>query len=253
FADVQGASDSAASTLALADVFLAVAPWWAVLLLAGLAAQGAMLRALVRDHVGGWVAGLQMGLDELRLFVTNVAVYVVVSSISLIIGAAGVAVFARALAGLGDTAVTFGVVVTVLIASLLALFVAVRLSPAAAATIGERRIVVLSAWSVSRECFWSLAASYGVFALVAALVLAALSGVAALAGQAFGTPFSVAALTGGEADSLEALFGGAPVRVYLGVASVCHLCMAAAQIGVGAYTFRMGGRGAGFASAVEPV
>ena len=231
----------------MSQLLAVIGPFLAFLVV-GLATRGAILRALVRDHVGGWLAGLAFGPDEFRLLISMVLAWFAALAVFAGVGGLGGAAFALApsLAGLDEGIASLGQSASMAIGIVLAVFIAVRLTPAPAATIGERKVVVLRAWSVSELCFWELALSFILFAVIGVIGMSGLVVIVWLLGVDLVTP------SGGLFDITGWLALVAATPTLVAVLSVGALCVSAAQAGVGAYAFRVVGREAGFVSATEP-
>jgi hypothetical protein len=221
-----------------------------LLLIVWALAQGAIVRGLVHDRREGVIAGLTLGGDELRI--------VLVTLVSML------AVFGAGCAGLLVVAIVSGVLGLVLptAAGALAmlgavgagvgmLLVATRLAAAPAASVGERRAIVLGSWRLTRGRMWGLLGANVilVFMMLAAfLVLRIVSAVLA--------PDAAALLAGMTAVSALEDPGGAFAApgfialVFLG--ALFDTLAMAGFAGVGAYAYRWLGAAAGFTNAPPP-
>ncbi|MBA4800753.1 MAG: hypothetical protein H2040_02720 [Euryhalocaulis sp.] len=135
----------------------------------------AILRPLTRDQCSqsrGFL-GLKIGMDELRLFVLAlllmalfVMVYLFLFTVGVILGLF-VGLMGHALDGPSNLTVAF--IFTIPFISLFAfLYLAIRLSPAFAATIGEQRFVIFEAFNMTRGRFWGI---FGAYALAYLMVI----------------------------------------------------------------------------------
>lgn len=149
------------------EVFAAVAPWAALSGIIGLvvfaAFEAACLRWMVRNEPGG-ALGVSFGPDTWRVF----AIYWMWLALGLvvIVGVIAFYVALRALAGVHQALQ----LVTMLIGALAPLgligfviWACVRLSPAAAATVANRKLTFFGASGFTRGAFWPL---LGAFVLV---------------------------------------------------------------------------------------
>jgi hypothetical protein len=219
-------------------------------ILVGLAAQGAILRDLVRDRREGWVMGVQLGADELRLFVVGLVVAVIVLA-AYFFGAIAIALVAVILGFIHPVvAGIFGVLA--FIAGLLGLdLLGTLLSAAAPASIGERKFVVFGSWRITRSRMWGLLGAYVVLffiAIVAGVIAFVLTSV--LAPQATALTQGMTAVTD-VADAGAAFRSPGYILVML-VNSVVNVLLIALWSGVGAYAYRMLGANAGYANAFPP-
>ena len=138
--------------------------------------EAACLRWLVRGESGGGFMGLKAGSDTWRVF----AIYWLWALLLLAIMLAIVLLYVglRALGSIGGAAQLAAMILgglAPLAALALWLFVAVRLAPAAAASIGRRRFVFFGAWRVTRGHLWALLGSF-VIVIVGYLVVALIAG-----------------------------------------------------------------------------
>ena len=136
----------------------AIAGCLAILLYA--AFEAACLRWLVRGETGGPM-GLSLGADTWRVLLTYLvwlglafAAVCVVAVFYVAINALG-----RAVPALSFLTVMIGALAPLAIIAGM-IFFGVRLSPAAAASIRERRFAFFSAWSATRGHFWELLGAF---------------------------------------------------------------------------------------------
>lgn len=162
------------------ETILAIAPVGAVAGIIGwilLAAfEAACLRWMVRGEQGGGVFGLNAGADTWRIF----GLYWVWLGLGLL-SVCGVVLFYVALRFFGSLhpiAQTVGIIIGVLAPlafAALAIFFAVRLSPAAANTIGRKSFSFFGVWPLTRGKFWNLLGGF-VIAVVGYLVVQTIVG-----------------------------------------------------------------------------
>ena len=154
------------------DMILAVAPWYGVYILATLAwmavYEAACLRWMVRGETGG-VLGLSLNGDTARVFVTYVLWFALWIGFCVAVGA-----FYGVLIGVNGAVPALRIVMMVLgaIAPLgliaLLLWVATRLSPAAAMSVARGKFAFFSAWGATRGRFWDLLGAF--FVILAAYI-----------------------------------------------------------------------------------
>lgn len=154
-------------------MFLAVAPWYGGYILVTLlwmsVYEAACLRWMVRGETGG-VLGLSFNGDTLRVFFT----YLMWFALSIVFCVA-VGLFYGALIALNAAAPALRILMMVLgaLAPLgliaLSLWVATRLSPAAAASVARQKFAFFGAWGVTRGRFWDL---LGAFFIILAIYIA---------------------------------------------------------------------------------
>ena len=183
----------------------------AIQLVAGIVIQGALLRLLARGEVRG-ARAIALGADELRLALVNViafgagfGAFFVASLIGGALDVAGAAAFGAAI---------------VLLGPVVSAWIGLRLSPAAACTVGDQAAVVTGAWRISQGATLFLALSY-VITLSAGLFIYL------LALMVLGAPLSILGTAG-----MIIMF------VILGAFSVCW---SSVWVGIGAYLYRMRG------------
>lgn len=127
---------------------------------------GALNRSLVFGQSEGWVLGLKLGMDEVRVFVVTIVGYIL--AILPYVGCALLGVLLAtalaAAAGMGENpaaAAAFLLVVPAYIGGIvLMIWIGVRLSFAAPASVGEGRFVIFESWSMTKGRFWSLFLAY---------------------------------------------------------------------------------------------
>lgn len=238
--------------IALGQFYGALAPIFLVTALFSLVIQGAVLRNLVREERGGWVFGLQFAGDELRLLLVNIVVYLLVFLVYIAV----IAVTAGVAAGLGAVnGALAGVAAVVLgVAGLCVLItVAVRLSPAAAATIGDQKLVVFRAWSFTKGKFWGLFGAY-VIAFIIALVLAlVVFAITAIAAPNYGAMMMDPSHGSVDPQELVASLRSPAFFLTQGIAGAVNIIGVLLLSGVGAYAYRtLGTGGAPAAPAAAP-
>ncbi|MEN0652466.1 MULTISPECIES: hypothetical protein [Hyphobacterium] len=143
-----------------------------------LMAQGAWLRLLARDEVAPGIP-LRLGSDEFRLLGVNILLIIILMG-TYFVGALLVAVpVVIGAAGGGEgapvaIAVLAGVVgVIALIVAMV--FLSIRLSPAPALTVLDRKIRLSGAWPVTKGIFWWVFLTYIVLGLIVAFASSMIS------------------------------------------------------------------------------
>jgi hypothetical protein len=153
-------------------------------ILMGAILMGAILRAVLRPGQSGF-GYLRFGADELRLFVVSLVIFlflVVLAGIAYALGMIGMMASAgrqgmAAMQGHGQMpikAILIGLVIALpAIAAFVALYI--RLSLAAAQTVGERGIRIFGSWRLTKGVFWRTLATYVVALIPVALAMLALT------------------------------------------------------------------------------
>jgi hypothetical protein len=155
-----------------------------VIVISSVIAAGAVYRGVLRPTDGGWILGLKLGADELRLFLVSLAkgllfmgaglaCAIVLVIITAILGAA----FGRN-NGVGVAGLVFVVGYLALIGFMI--FLAVRLSLAGPATVADQRFRLLSTWSLTKGRFWPLLGCYVLAFVLYVLVAVIMYAVCAL-------------------------------------------------------------------------
>lgn len=149
---------------------------------------GALNRALVHGRSEGWALGLKLGMDELRVFIVSVVVQFIVSAaysaaswggfliafaLAASVGVVGMAGDPGAMSGAEPSAgvavaIAFLAVFAAYVAgAVLAIWIGVRLSFAAAASVGEGRFVIFESWGMTKGRFWTLFLAYVLLFVIA--------------------------------------------------------------------------------------
>lgn len=229
----------------VAPFYLAFLP---ISLLLFAAFEAACLRWLVRGEAGGGVLGLKLDADTWRVF----AIYWVWFAY-FVLAAIGVALFYTLVAMLGSVggvaqmlAILIGALAPIGIAALL-IWGGVLFAPAAATSIGARKLSFLSARKVSRPRFWPLLTAF-FLVVVSYLVLATVvSTILQIPLNIAMAPVTHAVLRGGdgaevlqvmqEAMLTPTMIGvlAANIVVSLILATICYLAM----FGVNARAFEV--------------
>jgi len=154
------------------EAMLAIAPWYAGVTALGLllyaAFEAACLRWMVRGERGG-IAGLSLGGDTWLMVLTYVVWLLLGLLFSCLVGGLyyGLFLFNNAAPGLRIVSMLIGALAPLGFAALL-IWLAVRLSPAAAASIAARKFAFFSAWGATRGRFWPM---LGAFVILIAVYL----------------------------------------------------------------------------------
>lgn len=234
--------------------------WTPLQLALMLGVQGLMLRILVRGEAGGWGAGLQFGLDELRLLVVNIAVYLLMMAafiivyLAVIIGAlmiglvVSVAVaFAPPISGGGSAAVILAVIVPLLILAGIVVvlgamaYPSLKFTPAAAATVDRKRIQIFEVWKTVPRWPWRMLGAYVILYLLCIPFWCAILFLGFLAG---GGPGSFELVRTG---AIVETPGGIIAMLIYGVGTSAMVCL---WLGIGAYSYLVYGPPP--AAAVQP-
>lgn len=134
----------------------------------------AAYRLVLRPHEPG-VAGIRVGMDEVRVFGTGLILSIgfgVIFFVVLLVGMM-VALATGLMVGGGDTGMGVGAAVIfalVIVAVVAAIFAFIRLSLALPLTFARRRIGIDESWSLTRGHFWTLFAAYLVIGLIVIVV-----------------------------------------------------------------------------------
>lgn len=161
-------------------------------------AGAALYRSMVFGASEGWVLGLKIGMDEVRVFAVSfvcslalMAPYLACMFAAALVGGIVMAI-TRSPAGMFAGAPLYLASVPLMI------WVGIRLCEAVPASVGEKRFVIFESWSMTKGRFWSLFLAYLlVFVIVAAaeLVLFMLVGVA--------VSVTIAASAGGSIETID--------------------------------------------------
>ncbi|HEX8900292.1 hypothetical protein [Vitreimonas sp.] len=123
--------------------------------------EAACLRWLIRGESGGGFLGLQLGADTWRVYGVY-WVWLIAFVIGTIVFALLLALLTGALGAVLGADSPF-MLIPLLIAFIVPIYISVRLAPAAATSVAERKFAFFDAWKVSRERFWAL---FGAFLLL---------------------------------------------------------------------------------------
>jgi hypothetical protein len=175
--------DDAAVLTAMTGLFSSIG----LIMLAGIPAfivsLGALYRSLVFGSSKGWLLGLKLSMDELRVLVAWVVAYSLANllpsiAVAILTSILTLAVLGSAAAGAGDSAlaavagvglVNFGLQ---LLSYVFMIWIGIRLSLMAAASVGENRFVLFESWSMTKGRFWTLFLAYLIYYLIYLIVVA---------------------------------------------------------------------------------
>ena len=157
-------------TLTAASMSMAGAGGLAGLLILPLYAAilGAINRSLVFGASQGWLLGLKLGMDELRVVLVTIVGYILTFlpyfgvALAGFVLATGMAAGVAA-AGGGDAAAGVAVLLIIPVYFLalgVMIWVGIRLSFAGPASVGEGRFVIFESWSMTKGRFWTLFLAY---------------------------------------------------------------------------------------------
>ncbi len=219
-------------------------------ILASIAVQGAVLRSLVLDRRDGWVMGLQIGGDELRIFVVSLIVGLLVGLLYLgLIVAVGIVVGILSV-------VRQALGVLVLLVGMIAVCVALglagtRLSAAAPASVGEKKFIVFGSWQITKGRMWGLFGAYVILFFIFAVAYMFVFVLMSLAApEAAGLAQGMTTVT--DPEEAVAAFTSPGYILVLVLNAALSVMVIAAWSGVGAYAYRMLGAGAGYPNAQPP-
>lgn len=160
-----GSTDPQAAMAFFQKIVALEATFIPVIILANIVATGAVYRGVLRPNDGGWVLGLKIGADEVRLFLVSLAKGLLLMAAMLAGGIALVLVVGVVAVALKNS--TAGATLSVLIGVLgyialicLMIFLSVRLSLAGPATVADQRFRLLSTWGDTKGRFWPLLGCY---------------------------------------------------------------------------------------------
>ena len=131
--------------------------------------EAACLRWMIRGEEGGGFLGLTFGADTWRVYgvywvwliAFTIGMLVFTLALGLILGGIGAAVGS-------DSPL---LIAPILLAFIVPIYISVRLAPAAAASVAQRKFSFFDAWKVSRDRFWAL---FGAFLLLWIVYLVAI-------------------------------------------------------------------------------
>lgn len=184
--------DSDAITQASLQFWATAGPVYLLIVPVYMVALGALNRSLVFGQSQGWVLGLKLGMDEVRVVVVTIVGYILAFLPYLgcvIVGVILAGVIAAAAGANQNPAAAAALVLLVpayIAGVVLMIWIGVRLSLAAPASVGEGRFVIFESWSMTKGRFWSLFLAYLlllILILVAELIIVAV--VVAVGGVAF--------------------------------------------------------------------
>jgi hypothetical protein len=145
---------------ALGAFFGALGLYFLLCLLVFALLLGAVNRALVFGSSKGWLLGLKLGMDEVRVILVSIVGYILVCLpyigavvVAAVIGGV-IAAVTQNPAGLAFIALGYLVGIGLMI------WVGVRLSLAGPATVGEGRFVIFESWKMTKGKFWTLFLAY---------------------------------------------------------------------------------------------
>ncbi len=236
---VMSSSDPESSFAAMGAFYASVGWYFLLALLVGMMAYGAINRALVFDPPPSeWILGIKIGGDELRLLWVYIAVSFLIMLGALVFGLlGGVIMGVAAASGSTGLAVVGAIVMYVLMFGVM-IFLGVRFSPAAAATVGEKQIHIFRAWSMTKGKFWQIFLAYLILYVIIFVVYAVL-----LFGMAASFGLFGSGGAGFDPDSLRSIGVGPLAVVAAVVAAVVYTFIYGAFFGVGAYVYRQHGGG----------
>lgn len=189
FAVMRDAESGADPQMPPMETVMGLAPFWALSSFIGLilyaAFEAANLRWMVRGESGGGLLGLSFGADTWRVF----AIYWIwgVLWIVFMVGVACFYLGLRMFAGIHPAAQIVSLVLAALAPlglACLMIWLGVRLAPAAALSVRDKRLAFFGAWGATRGRFWPMLGGF-VIAMVAYLV------VSWIAQQVMSIPFAV--------------------------------------------------------------
>jgi hypothetical protein len=212
-----------------------------------LVTKGAILRALVRDTREGWIMGMQLGGDELRILVVSLIVNILV--FLLLFGGFFVVALVASVLVLMSPALAGVLVLLACAAGALGLaLVGVRLSAATAATVGEKKLILFGSWRLTEGHMWGMLGAYVVLAFIG---LAA-SFFVVIPAVLLSLPATTLQLGMTAPDALDdpGAFYGSPGYVVVNILyAILSVVLTAAWSGVGAYAYRMLGGRVGYPNA----
>ena len=201
--------DPTASLEATLGFYASLGPLMLLSIPIGAMVLAALDRSLVFGRSEGWVLGLKIGMDELRVILVTIVGYILSYLAFLVVGilalvAAGVAAAGVAAGGGGDggaAAVMLLLIIPLYFgAAAVSVWIGIRLCLAGPATIGESRFVIFESWSMTKGRFWKLFLGYLVVYVLSYLIYLAVWAVAAAV--AFGSLMST---SGGEMPDFSGL------------------------------------------------
>ncbi len=242
---------SDAETLAfMLDFYSGIGPIFLASLALAMVIFGALYRSNIFGQSRGWLLGLKLGMDELRMLI----VFIVVGLVAYLplVGASigGMVVGSVVMAGSGGEAgmaAIGGVIMAlgVIIGFCLFIWIGCRLTPAAAASVGEGRFVIFEVWPTTKGKFWSIFGAYLLLYIVMMVAQTILMFVVLFA--IFGTVAAGADLnttTGGAGfdpevyDAMRSIAFGPALIVGSLVYAVMTILFYSAWTGIGAVAYR---------------
>lgn len=192
FAEVMMEADESDPTAALSALggffgaigllYLLMIPLYAVML-------GAINRSLIFGASRGWILGLKLGMDEVRVFIVSLVGCILVFAIYLGCVLAAVALGGMLTAVTQSPAAMVVVLLGYIAALVLMIWIGIRLALAGPASVGEGRFVIFESWGMTKGRFWTLFLGYLILCVIVlvvefvALMIAAMIAAGAMAGM----------------------------------------------------------------------
>lgn len=234
-----GQTDPAAA----ADLFGALAPAYAMLLVLSLVFYAvlytAVTRAVLRPEQSGF-GYVRLGADELRTGIVLLAIWLAVGVLYMLLGvvAALIAGLSIAATGGGGGAAAAIAFVAAGVVAVLLLYVIGRLSPAVAQSFDQRRVSPFGAWKLTRGKGWALVGALVIAAFMSLIVgLLGLVVFMALAAAFGGGLAAAGAVFQPDMSSLQTYLTPATVA-YLVVSALLNALVNALLVGVGARAYK---------------
>lgn len=168
-------ADPKESLAFISKLLSAEATFIPIILISGLLVAGAVYRGVLRPNDHGWVMGLKLGADELRLFLVSFMKGLLFLGVGLACGVA--LVILAAIGGIAGGKAGTGIAMLLVVVGYVAMicfmiYLAVRLSLSGPATVADQKFRLLSTWGMTKGRFWPLLGCY-----LLAFVLYALVGI----------------------------------------------------------------------------
>jgi hypothetical protein len=152
--------DPSVALSALGGFFSALGLYFLMCILVFALLLGAANRALVFGASKGWVLGLKLGMDEVRVILVSIVGYILICLPYIGAVMASAAIGGVLVAVTQNPAGMLVIVLGYIVGIVLMIWVGVRLSYAGPATVGEGRFVIFESWRMTKGKFWTLFLAY---------------------------------------------------------------------------------------------
>lgn len=232
------------------DFYGGIGPIFLASLALAMVIFGALYRSNIFGQSRGWLLGLKLGMDELRMLI----VFIVVGLVAYLplVGATigGMIVGGVLMAGSGGEAGMTAIggvfmALGMIVGFCLFIWIGCRLTPAAAASVGEGRIIIFEVWPTTKGKFWSIFGAYFLLYIVMMVVQTVLMFVAVFAifgtmaaGMDLDTSSGATAFDPAVLDAMRSIAFGPALIIGALVYAIMTIMFYSAWTGIGAVAYR---------------